>query len=472
MDAAEVMYAGIACHAELVRGGEASARELTEAALARISALDPELNAFRVILAERALAEADQADARRAAGDNRPLLGVPVAIKDVTDVGGEVTTWGTRAHGPPAERDAELVRRVRGAGAVIVGKTHTPEMALWPFTESATFGLTRNPWDRERTPGGSSGGAAAAVAAGMVGAAQGTDGAGSIRIPAAACGLFGLKPQRGRVALSPDDDHWHGLSVAGPIARSVADAALLLEAMATAPSAGGAPDAAQNPASSFLAAARREPARMRIAVATNPPPGAKPLHPACRRAVEETADLLRQLGHAVSERQLDYGNALVAVGGRYLRGGHDAVAQLPHPERLERRTRAFARLGAAVSPAFVREERRREGATARRLNRVLEGHDVLVMPTVIEPPHELGRYEGSGALRTLNGVSRGFGGPFTSLWNLTGQPAASVPAGFAQEGVPLAVQLVAPPCAEAILLSLAAQLEAARPWATERPPVG
>ena len=234
MDAAELMYAGTARQAELVRAGEVSARELVEASLARIAELDPALNAYRVVLGERALAEADQADARRAAGDDRPLLGVPLAIKDVFDLAGEVTTHGTSAHGPPAREDSELVRRLRRAGAIPVGKTHTPELAFWSFTESATYGPTRNPWDLDRTPGGSSGGAAAAVAAGTVGASTASDGLGSIRIPAACCGLFGLKPGRGRVPLAPDEDHWHGLTVAGALTRSVLDTALFLDVVADA----------------------------------------------------------------------------------------------------------------------------------------------------------------------------------------------------------------------------------------------
>src|SRR5947207_1348310 len=226
MDASELAYAGIARQAELIAAGELSARELLDVYLARIERFDPLLNAFRVVFAERARLEADQADARRRAGETRPLLGVPVAIKDDIDVAGEVTAWGTNAHGPPAQADAEVVRRLREAGAVIIGKTNVPELTIWPFTESATFGVTRNPWNRQRAPGGSSGGSAAAVAAGLVGAALGSDGAGSIRIPSAWCGLFGLKPQRGRVSVAPRSRAWHGLSVNGVITRVVADTAL------------------------------------------------------------------------------------------------------------------------------------------------------------------------------------------------------------------------------------------------------
>ena len=189
---AEAAFAGIAGQVELMRRGDASARDLAGLALARIAALDPQLNAFGVVLADRALTAADEADRRRAAGEDGPLLGVPIAVKDEIDIAGHLTSRGTDAFTVPAASDAEVVRRLRAAGAVIVGKTTMPELGLWPFTESVTWGVTRNPWDTGRTPGGSSGGSAAAVAAGIVPAALAADGAGSIRIPAACTGLFGL----------------------------------------------------------------------------------------------------------------------------------------------------------------------------------------------------------------------------------------------------------------------------------------
>ena len=203
MDAAELAFAGPLRQAELIRDGEISPRELVQVYLDRIERIDPELNAFRVVLAERALTEAKQA-ARRKATQERPLLGVPFAIKDNHDLTGEVTTHGTGAYDrTPAKEDAEIVRRLRAAGAIPIGKTLLPELAIWPFTESATWGVTRNPWDVDRTPAGSSGGSAAAVAAGLASFATASDGGGSIRLPAANCRLFGLKPQRGRVSLLP-----------------------------------------------------------------------------------------------------------------------------------------------------------------------------------------------------------------------------------------------------------------------------
>ena len=468
MDAAEVAYTGIARQAQMIAAGEMSSRELVELYLGRISRLDGLLNAFRVVLAERALLEADQADARRGAGGERPLLGVPIAVKDDIDVAGELTTYGTNAHGGPASADAEVVRRLREAGAVIIGKTNVPELTLWPFTETATYGATRNPWDLQRAPGGSSGGSAAAVAAGLVGAALGSDGAGSIRIPAAWCGLFGLKPQRGRVSMSPQPRGWHGLSVKGLLSRHVADTALFHDV------ASGAIDvdidSAPTPEEPFSQAAARAPGKLRIAYSTRIPTGViSSLSADSERAVSETAELLRSLGHEVSERDPDYGiDAIPAVLARYLRGAHDDAAALAHPERLERRTRGMARMGSLVTPALLDRSMAGEQALAARIGSVLEDHDVLLIPATATGPPRIGQLNGRGALWTLNAVAGMV--PFTGIWNVTGQPAASVPAGPGSDGLPRAVQLIGRANDEATLLSLAAQLESERPWAQDRPP--
>src|SRR6202011_478341 len=224
----EIAFAGASEQARLLAAGAITAPALLELYLQRIKLLDNKIRAYRVVLEESARVEAAAAQRRLDSGDRRPLLGVPVAIKDDVDVAGEVTTMGTSAHGPPKDEDAEVVRRLRAAGAVILGKTMVPELCIWPFTESLTFGATRNPWDVDRTPGGSSGGSAAAVAAGLAAVALGSDGGGSIRIPSTWCGLYGIKPQRDRVPLAPHHGAWNGLSANGPIARTVADAALFL----------------------------------------------------------------------------------------------------------------------------------------------------------------------------------------------------------------------------------------------------
>ncbi len=320
MQPAELAYAGIARQAELIAAGEISSRELVELYLQRIAAYEPQLNAFRIVLAERALLEADQADSRRAAGASRPLLGVPMAVKDDIALAGEPTCYGTNAHGGPAAADAEVVRRLREAGAVIIGKTNVPELTLWPFTETATFGATRNPWDLQRAPGGSSGGSGAAVAAGLVGAALGSDGAGSIRIPAAWCGLVGLKPQRGRVSMAPRDRGWHGLSVNGVLTRRVADTALFHDVASGAVEVDA--DRVPPPPVPFAAAAATAPGRLRIAYSRAVPFGViAKLDPQALSAFEETIELLRSLGHELSERDPDYGrDSVPAVTVRYLRG--------------------------------------------------------------------------------------------------------------------------------------------------------
>jgi amidase len=468
MDISDLAFAGIAKQAELIAAGELSSRDLVEVYLERITRLDPQLNSFRVVFRERVRMEADQADARRGAGAERPLLGVPIAVKDDIDVAGEVTALGTNAFGDPAPADAEVVRRLREAGAVIIGKTNVPELCIWPFTETETWGTTRNPWDTQRAPGGSSGGSAAAVAAGLVGAALGSDGAGSIRIPAAWCGLFGLKPQRGRVSMAPRAEAWHGMSVNGILTRSVRDTALFHDVASGATSIDR--DRPALPDRPFLESARTAPGRLRIAYSTRVPAGVIPrLDADAERALSETVELLRSLGHEVHEHDPDYGLAAIpAVLVRYLRGIHDEAHALPHPERLSRRTRSMARIGGLIPVAVLDRARLAEPALAGRLNQVLVDHDVLLTPATATPPPSIGRLEGRGALWSLNAVAAWV--PYNAIWNVTGQPAAAVPAGFGADGLPRSVQIVGRAGAEGTLLSLAAQIEAERPWAQSRPP--
>ena len=448
----------MAGQADLVRRGEVSARELVELALARIEHLDRELNSFGTVYAERALLEADQADARVRAGERRSLLGVPVGVKDEIDIAGEVTSYGTGAMVSKAPADAEVIRRLRAAGAIVVGKTKMPEFGLWPFTESATWGVTRNPWDPERTPGGSSGGSAAAVAAGLVPTALAVDGAGSIRIPAACCGLFGLKPQRGRVPRAPHDrdgSHW---IVFGALTRTVRDSALMLDVLS---------DHGQ----SFEQAAQTRPGRLRIAVASGFPPGTRGrLSDDVRAALDGTAAQLRSLGHTVLEGNVDLrARDVPVIVGLILRGVHDLVAPAERPQRLERRTRAFARPGALLSERTTERLLNAERAIAARLTAAFDDHDLLLTPVLSAAAVPAGIMEGRGATVTYFWETGWV--PFTILWNITGQPAASVPAGFSTEGLPLAVQIVGRPGDERTVLALAAELEAERPWADRRPPI-
>ena len=430
--------------ARRLRDGELTSRRLVDESLERIERLDPEINAFRCVLADSAREQADAAQARLDAGERAPLLGVPIAVKDNVDMSGETTTHGTAANERAASADSEVVRRLRAAGAVIVGKTNLPELAMWAhFTASEAHGVTRNPWNTERSAGGSSGGSAAAVAAGMVAAAVGSDGGASIRVPAAMCGVFGMKPQRDLVPLTPDEGHWHGLTHFGPITRTVADAALLLDVIGDSPE-------------SLAEAAAREPKRLRVGVALRPTLPQVRLTEPWRTGVERTARRLRELGHEVVDVKPRYGVLLPLAMPRYAAGVADDASRLDHPERLEKRSRRMASLGRKLHGRPLARAIAREAAYAERLNGMFDDIDVLLTPTVAKAPGKADASAGHGAIRTFNDMAPYVA--YTTVWNYTGQPAAALPAGFDDEGMPLSVQLVTRPGDNATLLSLAAQL--------------
>ncbi len=453
----------------MVRAGEVSPKELVQLCLDRIARLDPELNSFRKVFAEKALLEAEQAEARIKAGEERPLLGVPIAIKDEIDVAGEVKTRGTDAFTEPAKADCEIVRRLREAGAIVVGLTLLPELAICGFTESATYGVTRNPWNPQCTPGGSSGGSASAVAAGLVPIASAGDGAGSIRMPAAFCGLFGLKPSRGRVSLAPYLESWGGMTAEGCLSRSVLDTALWLDVVS-----GGSrePEAPPPPARPFVEAVKTPPGKLKIAWSTLAPRAALPptVDDDAKGPVADAVALLSGLGHEVTQRDPDWGNIGNNITVSYLAGVADTVKEVPHPERLESRTRGFGRLGGFL-PRSLCEKARGEAraADAARINAIFADHDVLLMPVMGGAELPIRRWEGKGALRTALEMGRFY--PYCVPWNHLGNPAMAVPAGFSPEGMPLSIQVIGRPGDEATLLSLAAQLEAERPWADARPPI-
>jgi amidase len=441
----DLAFAGLARQAELVHRGEVSARELVELSLNRIERFDSQLNAFGAVYAEQALEEAK----RPKPG---PLSGVPIAVKDEMDIAGEVTSHGTQAFDQPAREDSEVVRRLRAAGAIVVGKTTMPELGLWPFTESITWGVTRNPWDTDRTPGGSSGGSAAAVAAGLVPAAVAADGAGSIRIPAACCGLFGLKPHTGRVPRTPHEDFGGGHWVCfGGLTRSVKDSRLMLDVMAPG-------------------IVEPEPRRLKIAYSEAFPPGTRgKLSQETSAALRDTAALLRDLGHEVVERDPDFRTRdLPVILALMFRGIRDIVGDVERAQRLERRSRHIARPGALVPPMAVDRLLEAEQRIGGRVVRLWDDHDVLLMPMLSEPAVPAQLMEGRGA--TVTYLWESGWAPFGVLWNSTGQPAASVPAGFDAQGLPLAVQLVGRPRGEGTLLALAGQIEDARSWLPHRPP--
>jgi amidase len=464
----DLAFAGAARQAKMLRAGEVSSRELVQLCLDRIERLDPQLNSFRKVFAEKALLEAEQAEARLKAGEERPLLGVPIAIKDEVDVAGEVNLHGTDAFTEPAKADSEMVRRLREAGAIIVGLTHLPELAICGFTESATYGVTRNPWDLQRSPAGSSGGSAAAVAAGLVPIASAGDGGGSIRLPAASCGLFGLKPSRGRISLAPLTEGWNGLAVLGCLSRTVLDTALWLDVTSEGSHEPEAPSPPERP---FVESAKTPPGKLRVAYSTLAPRAAAPptVSSVVKDAVVEAAELMRSLGHEVVQRDPDWGGIGNNITPRFLRGVSETVDEVRHPERLESRTRGFGRLGNLLPDALFERAMRGRAADAARVNAIFDSFDVLITPVMGGTALPIRRWEGQGALRTVIGMSRFY--PYCVPWNHLGNPAMSVPTGIADDGLPLAVQVIGRPGDEATLLSLAAQLEAERPWAEKHPPI-
>jgi amidase len=456
----DLRSASVAETARLTSLGEVTARAVVDAALDRIAATDPPLNAFTVILAEQARAEADERDRARAAGESPgPLHGVPVAIKEELDVAGTVTTFGGEANSTPVAVDGEVVRRLRAAGAVVIGKTAMPEFGAFPYTESVSRGITRNPWDPSRTPGGSSGGTAVAVATGMVPAAMGGDGGGSIRIPSAFCGLFGLKPQRGRVTTDPHPHLWWALGTAGPLTRTVLDSAIVYDVVR------GHTEVDRFRAGetgSFVEAAQREPGRLRIGWSAKPvTKGLRP-DPTNLRALEDTVRLLTDLGHQVFEVDPHYPDPTLAFVPQFFAGVRSEADEVEHYERLERRTRQTYRMGSWVTPKVIEWAIAQTEKISAKANRVFDDCDVLLTPTTANRPPAVGVLGGRGtvgsALASLPAIT------YVALWNVAGNPAASVPCGPGPDGLPTAVQLVGRTDGETTLLSLSAQVEQARPW--------
>ena len=451
----------------MLAAGELGAVELLESTLERIEAAQPSLNAFRLLSPEAARAEAIEAERRLAAGDRPPLLGVPVAIKDDMDLAGEPTAFGCDGEFEPCSADGEVARRLRAAGAVIVGKTNTPEIGQWPFTEGPAFGATRNPWSPDHSPGGSSGGSAAAVAAGLLPAAVGSDGAGSIRIPAAWTHLVGLKPQRGRVSTWPAPEAFNGLTSYGPLARSVGDAALLLDVLSG--NVAGDAHRPPPPEEPFATAARREPGRLRIALALNVPFSGSPaeLDPVVQKAVEGLAEVLEDLGHGVEPLDVPYGLAPGAsIMPRSMVGIREWAEQAPDRSRLDPRTHHAVRLGRAFRP-LLGVARLAEKVAHRRVGSVYRGFDVILAPTTAQPPLPIGACDGLSSWETDKRIVAAC--PYAWPWNVLGWPGLNVPAGFTPAGLPLGAQLLGPANSEALLLSLGAQLEGERRWHEQRP---
>ncbi len=474
MSDGELMFRPATELAAMVRSGAISARELVEISLGRIEELDPTLNAFVELDAERALAAANEVQP----GDERPFAGVPVAIKNLRAVSGLRYTYGCslmRDH--VARYDHNVTRRLRQAGFIIVGTTTLPEYGILPTTEARLFGPTRNPWDLQRTPGGSSGGAAAAVAAGMVPVAHGSDGGGSIRIPAACCGLVGLKPQRGRISVAPDLGDTP-LSADGMLTRTVADTAAILDVLAGYET--GDATWAPPPPEPFADAAARPPSALRIAATTLPPVADAVVDPLAVQAVDDAAELLRELGHEVQEVQPPW----QTEGVRELFGAvfctHISLSiafsgivagREPTAEDMEPMSWAIYSMVRKLSAVEGLAAASRLQAFTRQLVQFLDPYDALLTPALAERPLPLGTLDTAAPDPMSTFTRSGLFTPFTPVFNASGQPGISVPLFHGEDGLPLAVQLVGRPAAEGTLLALATQLEAARPWAQRRPEV-
>jgi amidase len=481
--------------AQLVRAGEVHPSELVEEAIARIERTNPHLNAVIHKLY-------DQARAAVSAGlPDGSFRGVPFLVKDIQgDYAGVPSTQGCRfLKDVRPDHDSEIVRRCKEAGLVIVGKTNLPEFGLLPVTESELFGPAHNPWDLERTPGGSSGGSAAAVAAGVVPLAHGNDGGGSIRIPAACCGLFGLKPTRGRTPLGPDVvEGWHGLAVNHVLTRSVRDSAAMLDATC-APEV-GAPYYAPAPARPFLEEVGADPGRLRIAFTTEPLLPAK-VHPDCAAAAREAARLCEALGHEVVEAapRIDgqaFARAFVTMLFAETRADIVWAERMQHRRAtsagFEPQTWSMGLMGDQIRASDLSLALAQVKAVCRPIGRFFSEYDLLLTPTLAAPPLKIGALQMKGAeLLAAKALGRLNAGklllavapiqaiaqktfafmPFTPLFNATGQPAMSVPLAWNGEGLPIGVHFVGRFGDEATLFRLAAQLEQARPWAGRVPPV-
>lgn len=480
--------------AELVRAKEVSPEELVEAAIERIDRYDGVLNAVihRLYAQGRQLARSEEL------GDG-PFRGVPFLVKDLlTTCAGAPYSKGCRAlaHNiSPA--DSELMKRFRAAGLVTLGKTNTPEFGLLAVTEPAAFGPTRNPWDPARTPGGSSGGSAAAVAAGFVPLAGGGDGGGSIRIPASCCGLFGLKPSRGRVPAAPHGEHWQGAAQEHVLTRSVRDSAAALDAVQGC--APGAPYRIAPPAGSYLLDTDSSPGTLRIAFTTRSPLDT-PVADSCVTALQQTVRLLEELGHRVEERAPQYDGQALARSFLTMYFGEVAADLEELASLLGRRVRRedvepltwlFGLMGRTVTAGEFVRSKRLWNDVGRAMGEFHQHYDLLLTPTLAVEPVALGSTGtargmenlvvslvntfGLGRLLEVSGLLDRIAieslarTPFTQLANLTGQPAMSVPLHWTKEGLPVGVQFVAPWGEESRLFRLAAQLERARPWFDRRP---
>lgn len=464
MDKLDLAFTPALEQAQLIRTQTLSPLELVELYLERIQRLDSQLGSYFTVMADIALADAKEKTERLAKNpaDLPPFFGVPISIKDLNPVAGVPCSYGIRAlMAQPVNFESALITKIRAAGFILLGKTATSELGSMPFTEAADFPPTRNPWNLEYTPGGSSGGAAAALAAGLCAIAQGSDGGGSVRGPASCCGLVGIKPSRGRISNAPVGDRISGIATDGSLGRTVADAAALLDVMSGY--IPGDPYWLPEPETSFLEATQQPLGPLRIAFASELPLMGK-ASPTCEQSVLNTVKLLTEMGHTVEPGCPDFADLVepfttVWQSAITAAGVPSALLQPINQWFLERTVDAGTYLRAVSQMQIV----------ARRIVSFFETYDVLVLPVYMHPPIKVGEWAHLSPPETLQKVIDWIAPcpPF----NATGQPAIALPTGFDQNGLPTAVQLVGRPAAEATLISLAAQLEKARPWQQHRPPM-
>jgi amidase len=473
-DLKELAFLDATAQAELVRQKEVKPIELVEAAIARIERLNPVLNAVVTPMYDLA---------RQAATGKipeGPFTGVPFLLKDLLAeyAGVRLTEGSAYLQDYISSHDSELVVRIKKAGLIICGKTNTPEWGALPTTEPLLFGPTRNPWDTNKTPGGSSGGAAAAVASGMVPMAHGNDGGGSIRMPAACCGVFGLKPTRARNPLGPKKgDIFGGIPAEHALTRSVRDSAALLDAT-SGPDIGD-PYWAPPPARPFIEEVGAASGRLRIAFTTKARQGVD-VHADCVRAVNEAALLCTELGHHVEESALDYdADSLARCFYRVWLGGSAWTADSWEretgrkitPDQVEPLTWALIEKGRQTNAGTYLLAIEDLQKLARDIARLFTRWDVWLTPTLAEPPVALGTFDSRPDDPMYGFFRSGKFMPFTAMCNVTGQPAMSVPLYWNSENLPVGTQFIGRFGDEATLFRLAAQLEEARPWANRRPPV-
>ncbi|MER3434852.1 MAG: amidase [Leptolyngbya sp. ERB_1_1] len=463
MNPVDLAFTSALDQARLIRAKEISPVELTQLYLDRIEQLNPKLGSFYTVMTDRAIADAKLKTEQLSETELPPFFGVPIAIKDLNSVEGVPCSYGLKvARDRIATQDDLIVTKLKQAGFIILGKTATSQLASFPYTEPPGFPPSRNPWNLDYTPGGSSGGSSAAVAAGLCAIAQGSDGGGSVRGPAACCGLVGLKPSRGRISMAPIGEALAGFAVNGPLAHTVADVAAFLDV--TAGYVTGDPYWLPDPETSFLEATKQklEPLRIGLVTAIDPIGKADRI---CLEAVEKMAHLLEAMGHTIEPVTPDFGEMVEPFTILWRAQTEVGVP----PFLLEKVNRWLWWRAKFTSASRYIQARQQLQIFARKVVALCDRFDVLLTPTYFHPTIRVGEWAKLSPVRTIDQIIKWIAP--CPAFNVSGQPGISIPAGFDPNGVPIGVQLVGRPADEATILALAAQLEQAQPWAAFRPSI-